>query len=147
MGLAPCANSSKRYTRWSVKHRSVRGVHLVPGTKLWRRCPIGSHDLPETALPRTTALHVGAKASPPRAGATASTRACMHSHTTTLPQLHAGSVLVSCQIPSTLYNPCLDLFRTASVPVQPYSPPASSDGSSESTVRPAERLCLGNPYR
>ena len=65
--LAPCASSSTRCTRWPMKHRSVRGAHLAPGTRLRRRCPIGSHDLPETALPRTTALHVGARASPPHA--------------------------------------------------------------------------------
>ena len=41
---------------------------------------------------------------------------------------------VSCQIPSTLDEPPPDLFRSPAV--QPYSPPASSDGSSESTVRP-----------
>ena len=43
----------------------------------------------------------------------------------------AGSV--SCQIPSALYNPSHDLFRSAAV--QSYSPPASSDVSSESTLQ------------
>ena len=53
-------------------------------------------------------------------------------HTYRLADPAAGSV--SCQIPSTLYNPSYDLCRSAAV--QPHSPPGSSDGSSESAVRP-----------
>ena len=30
LGLAPCASSSTRCTRWSGSHRSVRSVHLCP---------------------------------------------------------------------------------------------------------------------